>query len=197
MEPNIIKRAMHDLYLMQQTYASLFAVYNKLQTVSDKRFEKLSTRQFMTMLAILHLQKNEASLNNIARKLGTSKQNCKQLVDALTKKGFVEINPNSSDKRAYSITVTPSGLAETQKCSAIGMLLFADIFSGLTSHDLSVLWDLLKRIYRFDGNEHLGFETDPNDSLDLDEATRESGLRALESFIEKRQLSFIKENPNK
>jgi DNA-binding MarR family transcriptional regulator len=197
MEPNVIKRAMHDLFLMQQTYTSLFAVYNKLQTVSDKRFEGLSTRQFMTMLAILHLQENEASLNNIARKLGTSKQNCRQLVDVLTKKGFVEMNPNRTDKRAYSITVTPSGLAETQECSEIGMLLFADIFSGLTSRDLSVLWDLLKRIYRFDGDEHQGLEADPNDDLDLDEAMRESGLRALEAFIEKRQLSFATGETNK
>ena len=92
MESEMRGKVLQDLFLMQQVYASLFAVYNKLQTISDKRFERLSTRQFMTMLAILHLQKNEASLNNIARKLGTSKQNCKQLVTALAKKGFVERN---------------------------------------------------------------------------------------------------------
>ena len=187
---------MHDLFLMQQTYSSLFAVYNKLQRISDKRFENLSTRQFMTMLAILHLQGNEASLNNIARKLGTSKQNCKQLIDALARKGFVEINPSRTDKRAYSITVTPAGLAETQKCSEIGVLLFADIFNGLTSHDLSVLWDLLGKVYRFDGDEHQGFESDPNAGLDLDEAARESELQTLEAFIAKRQLSYIKEEPD-
>ncbi|HWP80160.1 MAG TPA: MarR family transcriptional regulator [Candidatus Acidoferrum sp.] len=162
-----------------------------MQAVGDKRFEGLSTRQFMTMLAILHLRAHEATLNNIARKLGTSKQNCRQLVDALVKKGFVEINPNRADRRAYSVTATPSGLARTQKCSEIGMLLFADIFAGLGGSELPVLWELLSRIYSFDGEVYQGFEADPNDALSLDDAARESGQRALAAFIEKRQRAYI------
>lgn len=193
MESEMRGKVLQNLFLMQQVYASLFAVYNKLQTISDKRFERLSTRQFMTMLAILHLQKNEASLNNIARKLGTSKQNCKQLVTALAKKGFVEVRPNCTDKRAYNVTVTSVGLAATQKCSEIGILLFADIFNEFTTRDLSTLWNLLKKMYCFDGSEQQGFEANPNDDLDLDEAARESALRTLEAFTEKRRQSFARE----
>lgn len=54
---------------MQQTYATLFSIANKLQIQGDIYYEKLSARQVMALLAVFHLPENETTLNNIARKL--------------------------------------------------------------------------------------------------------------------------------
>lgn len=189
------EKELNDLFLMQQTYATLFAVQNKIQSKSDESFETLSTRQFMTMLAVLHLMGHEPTVNNIARKLGTSKQNANQLVSVLKKKGYVEITQSKTDKRAYNVVVTSSGLQETMRCNEIGILLFADIFEDFTGEELLSLWNLLKKLYRFDGEEQQGFEENLNDSLELDETSKKAQLRTLQAFAEKRNSINLKEKP--
>src|SRR6478736_6047773 len=69
-----------ELFLMQQTYATLFSLANKIQVKGDKSLELLTSRQHMAMVAIAHLPEDETTLNNIARKLGTTKQSVKQLI---------------------------------------------------------------------------------------------------------------------
>ena len=85
------EKELHDLFLMQQVYGTLFSLTNKLQISGDSYFEKLTSRQFMAIVAILHLPQEETTINNIARKLGTSKQNANRMISSLEKTGYVEI----------------------------------------------------------------------------------------------------------
>lgn len=78
-------KELKDLFLMQQSYATLFSVLNKIQSRGDEYYESLTTRQFMTMVSILHLPEEETTFNNIAKKLGTSKQNVNRLVSSIEK----------------------------------------------------------------------------------------------------------------
>ena len=146
------------MFLWQQTYATLFSVSNKLQVTSDKFLGLLTSRQLMTMIAIAHLPKEEASLNRIARKMGTTKQNVKQLVSAMEAKGYVSVVPSKTDKRAYSVEMTEKGRAVFTECYNRGMLFFKEAFNGFSVNELEALWELLKKLYRFDGEEQDGFD---------------------------------------
>lgn len=42
----------------------------------------------MLIIAVLHLKEDETTLNNIASKLSTSKQNINTLVNGMVKKGY-------------------------------------------------------------------------------------------------------------
>ncbi|MGO0807358.1 hypothetical protein ACTPEF_26285, partial [Clostridioides difficile] len=58
--------------------------------------------QYMTILSILHLPEEETTLNNIARKMGTSKQNINRLVANLEKKipsPYENLNPKEYENR--------------------------------------------------------------------------------------------------
>jgi len=147
-----------EMFLWQQTYATLFSVSNKLQIKGDKILASLTMRQLMTMIAIIHLPKGEASLNGIAKKMGTSKQNTKQLVDALEKKGFVKVIPSEKDKRAYNIVVNEEKQNDFVECYMRGMNFLVEIFKGFTEPELEAFWDMLKRLYCFDGETQDGFE---------------------------------------
>ena len=68
-----------ELFLMQQIYSALFSLGNKIQVQSDQYLEKLTSRQYMVVLTIAHLPEGQTTFNNIARKLGTTKQNVKQI----------------------------------------------------------------------------------------------------------------------
>jgi DNA-binding MarR family transcriptional regulator len=148
----------NKLFLMQQVYATLFSLTNKLQIRGDERLEGLSSRQLMTMIAIIHLPGDETTLNNIARKLGTSKQNVKQLVANLENKGYVVTLPSENDRRSYNIRITEPGKQSLLKNGEIGNNMFLDMVKEFSTEELETLGGLLKKLYRFDGEEQGGFE---------------------------------------
>jgi DNA-binding MarR family transcriptional regulator len=143
---------------MQQVYGTLFALGNKLQAKGDTYLEGLTSRQLMAMIAIIHLPDEGRTLNNIARKLGTTKQNVKQLVANVEKKGYVLTLPSKTDKRAHNVKITRSGKQAMQECSEPSVAFFTDVFKDFQKEELEILWSLLKRLYRFDGEEMDGFE---------------------------------------
>ncbi len=177
------EKELKELFLMQQVYASLFSVSNKLQIKGDQYFGNLSSRQYMTILAILHLPENEATLNGIAKKLGTSKQNAKQLVSILERKGYLVSKIDTKDKRALSVTVTETGFYEMVTCGESSAIFMADVFNDFSEQELVCLWSLLQKLYHFDGVAHDGFkeEADRNSEV-LDEEK----LRVLQKFSERR-----------
>lgn len=96
-------------FLMQQAYGTLFSLANKIQVKGDKYFELLTSRQYMAIVAIAHLPEDETTLNNIARKLGTTKQSIKQLITIMENKGYVNVVPSRKDKRAVNVKITNTG----------------------------------------------------------------------------------------
>jgi DNA-binding MarR family transcriptional regulator len=148
------------LYLMQQTYATLFSLANKLQGYCDRHLEKLTNRQLMTMIAIAHLPEGLVTINAVAAKLGTTKQNTRQLVETLERKGHVTIAQSSDDKRSVDVQFTAKGLRALESDGIRGSNLFSTIFHEFSSEELETLWSLLRKLYRFDGNEQDGFEAE-------------------------------------
>ena len=147
-----------EVFLWQQTYATLFSVSNKLQICMDKDMGLMTSRQVMALVAVIHLPKGEASLINIAKKMGTTKQNVRQLVSAMEKKGYVSVAPSLTDKRAYSVEMTEEGQRVFADCYMRGLAFFETLFHDFSVDELDVFWAMLKKLYRFDGKEQDGFE---------------------------------------
>jgi DNA-binding MarR family transcriptional regulator len=149
-----------EMFLQQQTYATLFSVSNKLQVLGDKYLESLTSRQLMTMIAIVHLPEGEATLNAIAKKMGTTKQNVKQIVTVMEKKGYIITTPSEKDKRACNIKITETGKEVFISCSMRGMDFFEVLFKKFTLEEMESFWGYLKRLYSFDGEIQDGFENE-------------------------------------
>lgn len=160
------------LHIMQQAFSSLFSVSNKLQILGDQYCAPLTSRQYMTMLAVLHLPKDETTLINVAKKLGTTKQNVTQLIKSLEKKNFITIMPSKKDKRAVNICLTEEGMEAMIKCGkGAGVNFMVEIFENFTKEEIETLWKLLIKLYSFDGVEMDGFEENvqiPNVDLEDD-----------------------------
>jgi len=178
-----------EIFLMQQAYATLFSLTNKVQIVGDKYLEGLTSRQYMTMIAMAHLEENERTINNIARKLGTTKQSVKQLINIIEEKGYTITEPSTRDKRAVNIKFTEAGIQVMLKCGEMGIYFFADLFKDFSSNEIETLWVLLKKLYRFDGEEQDGFEAE---GVDLGEDLNELQEKTLKEF--ERRRNFKKES---
>ncbi|URV79366.1 MarR family transcriptional regulator [Bacillus velezensis] len=153
-----INLLMKELHVMQQSYASLFSVVNKVQARGDEYLEMLTSRQHMTLIAIAHLPTEDTTLMNIAKKLGTTKQTANKLISSLAKKGYVHTVPSKLDKRAINIEITAEGKKALISCSEKSTYFLADMFHDFTTDEIETFWRLLQKLYRFDGEEQDGFE---------------------------------------
>lgn len=176
-----------ELFLMQQTYGTLFSLANKLQVQGDKYYDKLTSRQYMTMIAIAHLPEDETTINNIAKKLGTTKQSVKQLITIIENKGYVMTVPSQKDKRAVNIKITEAGKQVAVECTEGGINFFLDLFEDFTTEEMEVLWRLLKKLYSFDGEEQDGFEEEIE--LEMDEDAKGVEARLIKEFERRRSNS--------
>lgn len=169
-----------EIFLMEQTYATLFSLANKLQVRGDEYLGNLTSRQYMTMVAIAHLSEGKTTLNNIARKLGSTKQNVKQIVTVMQKKGYVDVIPNTEDRRAVNVIITEIGKQVVYQVSKKGIFFMAQLFKDFSTEELETFWGMLKKLYRFDGEEQDGFEEDSN--LKASESQKEDAARILKKF---------------
>ncbi|AGY77775.1 MarR family winged helix-turn-helix transcriptional regulator [Clostridium autoethanogenum] len=169
-----------EIFLMEQTYATLFSLANKLQVRGDEYLGDLTSRQYMTMVAIAHLSEGKTTLNNIARKLGSTKQNVKQIVTVMQKKEYVDVVPNTEDRRAVNVIITEAGKQVLYQVSEKGILFMAQLFKDFSTEELETIWGMLKKLYRFDGEEQDGFEEDSN--LKVDESQKDDAARILKEF---------------
>ena len=172
-------------FLMRQVYATIFSLINKIQVKGDKYIKKMTSRQLMTMIAIAHLPENKSSFNSIARKLGTTKQSIKQIVRILEKKGYIVTLQSDKDKRAVNVEITKNGKKAALECSERGMYFFLDLFHEFSKEEMKILWKLLKKLYRFDGEKQDGFEEEVN-VAEPGEAQMRAQERVFNEFSKKR-----------
>jgi DNA-binding MarR family transcriptional regulator len=178
-----------ELFLMQQVYATLFSLTNKIQGKGDSYMDHLTSRQFMAMMAVAHLSEEETSLNNVARKLGSTKQSVKQMVIILENKGYVKVVSSSKDKRAVNISITDSGKQALLEDSKNGILFLAELFTEFSTEEMETFWGLLKKLYRFDGEQQDGFEEESR--LEVTEDQRDTQMKALKEFDKRRSYRGV------
>ncbi|MDD3340380.1 MAG: MarR family transcriptional regulator [Lachnospiraceae bacterium] len=189
-------KEIRELGLMAQTYATFFSVTNKLQILGDSYLENVTVRQYMILLAIAHLSEDDTTLVNIARKLGTSKQSANKLLTNLQNKGYIASTPSKRDKRAINVAITETGIQVLLECSKKSVEFMADIFNDFTCKELETLWNLLKKLYNFDGEEQDGFEEDVNYKFNHMEGYQEAQTKALEEFALRRNRNNKEASPN-
>jgi len=179
-----------DLYFAQQTLVALFSVTNKLQMQGDKHLHNITIRQMLAIPTLIHTPDGKATINHLARSMGTTKQSAKQIVDAMERKGYLLVAPSDQDKRAVNVTVTSEGQEAFYVCSERTDEFLAGIFSDFTTEDLETLCMLLKKLYRFDGTEQMSFD----EYIDYDESTSDEILRHHQVFSKLRVNANTKES---
>lgn len=174
-----------ELFLMQQIIATLFSVTNKVQKKGDSYLKTLTSRQIMMLITIIHLPGDETTFKNIAKSMGTSKQNISKIMSGLEVKGFIEIIPGKIDKREVNVNITELGKQSLLECNERSLKFFLDLFNEFSEEEMETLWKLLKKMYRFDGEKQDLYEDDT--VLEVDEAADEIQNRAFMKFVKARR----------
>ncbi|WP_123052653.1 MarR family transcriptional regulator [Clostridium sp. JN-1] len=144
-------------YYIQQVFATIFYLSNKVQVEGDKLDERITVRQWMVLLTILHLPENEAFYSNVAEKMGCSKQNVKHIVVNLEKKNYVTLEENKKDKRSVNIKITKDCMKIIKEYYEKGNELMSTIFRDFDEEELETLWKLLNKLAAYDGSNWTGY----------------------------------------
>ncbi|WP_279285486.1 MarR family transcriptional regulator [Clostridium sp. C8-1-8] len=145
-------------YYIQQIFATIFYLSNKIQVQGDKLDERITVRQWMVLLTILHLPEDQASYSQIADKMGCTKQNVKHIIGSLEKKNYVFLEKNEKDKRAMNIRITEDCKEIMEQYYEKGNHFLDNIFSCFSENDLKILWEQLRKIANYDGSNWTGYE---------------------------------------
>ncbi|WP_278841509.1 MarR family winged helix-turn-helix transcriptional regulator [Holdemania filiformis] len=127
-------------------FSSLFIIGNKLQTVFDNHISELSLKQYM-LLSLMEQSKEKLTFTQLGNLLGCSRQNIKKLSNVLEKKGFVNIEQNPNDSRAFCLCLTE----KAKEYLSIDFMKYRDelkyLFEEYSDDEIKVLFELLMRLY--------------------------------------------------
>jgi DNA-binding MarR family transcriptional regulator len=115
----------------------LSAFDNRFQAIADRLIGEISWKQFFTIICI-QLCKESPTLQQLADVLGTSHQNCKQLLIKLEKKGFVSFVRDAADRRKQRIQLTEQCLAFCQQNDQRSQNLIAHMFAEIPEENLRI-----------------------------------------------------------
>ena len=87
-------------------FGLLFAFMNRLQAAGDSFYEEITCKQWF-LLACMNLYSREApTANDLAEIMGCSRQNVKEILNALVKKEILVLKQDDNDKRKQRIYFT-------------------------------------------------------------------------------------------
>lgn len=113
----------------------LSAFDNRFQAAADRLIGEISWKQFFTIICV-SMCKESPTLRQLAEMMGTSHQNCKQLLLKLEKKGFVALAADPADKRKQRIILTEYCLRFCRENDGRSTQLMEQMFRGIPQEDI-------------------------------------------------------------
>ena len=144
--------------LVEHIFATIFSLNNKIMTYSNALSDRITLRQFMFILSVEHIPADECTLNRIASKLETSKQNVRQIADSLLAKKLIEVMPHPTDRRAICFRTTELGMSTAIDFAVKSRGFVHRAGESMTEEELSQLFSLLTKLYEFDGKKRDGYD---------------------------------------
>ena len=89
-------------------FGSLLVVANQMDTLLGRELKKydLTTKQWLLTIVVENSFKYDPSIKEVAKVMGSSHQNVKQVVLKLEKKGFLSLEKDKNDARVMRIKLT-------------------------------------------------------------------------------------------
>jgi len=132
--------------------AIIAQIMGSLQLIRKRMTEGTSTPPFYPLTVaqgflLFFIKKHEqASIKDIATRLFITSSAATQLVEGLTKKGYLVRRQDSADRRILKITLTKKGLTQLEKFTQVHLQQLSDILQPLSDQELAQYRDLHQKI---------------------------------------------------
>lgn len=137
------------LQTMDHKYALFglfFAFHNRLQAVGDSFYEEITCKQFFLM-ACMNLYQDEApTANELAKTMGCSRQNVKEILNSLEKKQLVRLESDSKDKRKRRVYLTEQACLMSDKYREKETNFMKYLYEGISEKDVVAVYKTISKI---------------------------------------------------
>ncbi|MBQ7766183.1 MAG: MarR family transcriptional regulator [Lachnospiraceae bacterium] len=135
--------------MMDHRYALFglfFAFHNRLQAVGDSFYEEITCKQFF-LLACMNLYPEEApTANELAKTMGCSRQNVKEILNSLEKKQFVRLETDESDKRKKRVYLTEQAKLMGTKYQQKEIEFLEHLYEGVSDEEVDSAYSIISKI---------------------------------------------------
>ncbi|MDA1478020.1 MarR family winged helix-turn-helix transcriptional regulator [Bacillus changyiensis] len=122
-------------------FGSFFILANNLQIEGDKLLSKdgITLRQWLLTVVILQFDDRHPTLGDVARLMGTSHQNTRQLANKLQERGFLSIEKDPEDGRAIRLKLTEKSYDFWATKEEMGDRFVENLFEDMTTEEVVVM----------------------------------------------------------
>lgn len=135
--------------MMDHKYALFglfFAFHNRLQAVGDSFYEEITCKQFF-LLACMNLYPEEApTANELAKTMGCSRQNVKEILNSLEKKQFVRLENDENDKRKKRVYLTEQAKLMGAKYRQKEIEFLKYLYEGVSDEEVDSAYSIISKI---------------------------------------------------
>ena len=137
---------LQDIDKRYRIFGMIFLLSTKLETMGNTFLGELTTKQWFLMLTLTNFFETPPTLSQLAKQMGTSHQNTKQLALKLQEKGFLSIEKDDQDNRALRIVPTEKIEEYVKNRQEKDHKFIEDFFGGLTEAEVEDLDKILLKM---------------------------------------------------
>ena len=137
-------------------FGSIFLLANRLQTLGDGYLEEVTLKQWLLLIMIHVMDRDQPSVTEVADFMGGTRQNVRKMLEVLEGKSFVTLSANSLDRRTLSVALTPKTEQLFVRFQAKGDAFLDRLFDGIPPEDLEATRRTVEAL--FENMERMGEE---------------------------------------
>ena len=127
-------------------FGLFFAFHNRLQTAGDSFYEEITVKQFFLMACMNLFPDIPPTANDLAKTMGCTRQNVKEILTSLEKKGFVTLSVSENDKRKRIVTLTEKAMLTADKYRDSENEFLRRLYDGVSDDEVKTIYRILSKI---------------------------------------------------
>lgn len=127
-------------------FGLFFSFSNTLQAAGDSFYEEITCKQFF-LLACMSLFPEEApTANELARVMGCTRQNVKEILNSLQRKGYICLEEDPIDKRKKRVYETDAIRKVAEKYREKEELFMEALYKGVSEEDIRKVYAVINHM---------------------------------------------------
>lgn len=126
-------------------FVNIFICANRLQAIMDNGLVDITAKQWLA-IAMIEAFPEPPTLKQMSELSGVTHQSMRQIVDRLVERGFLEVIPDSKDKRAIRLVKTEAANHIRTKKDDQNIKFVHKLFSCLSEEELRIYCSSLEKL---------------------------------------------------
>ncbi|MDT8717725.1 MarR family transcriptional regulator [Clostridium sp. 19966] len=129
-------------------FGALFIASNRIDTLMEREFAKfdITTKQWFLSIILDNLFDKPPTIKELAKQMGSSHQNVKQIALKLEQKGLLSLEKDSEDARATRLKLTENAYEFWDNIRKEGNSFTKELFKDIAKEDLAAARRVMEKL---------------------------------------------------